>query len=190
MAGDAVANSAIAGLLLLARAFPQRLVAQREHRWLQLRREAAPADVEGQTVLVIGVGAVGTAVARFAQALDMRVLGVRRTPGGDEPVDEMHAPEKLSALLPRAQWVVLACPHTPETHHLLDAPALALLPRGAGVINVVHGDLIDEAALVAALKSGRLGSACLDAIGSAAPAADSPLGALPNLLLLPAAVAK
>ncbi len=187
MAGDAVANSAIAGLLLLARAFPQRLIAQREHRWLQLRRDAAPADVEGQTVLVIGVGAVGTAVARFAQALDMRVLGVRRTPNGAEPVDEMHAPAKLPELLPRAQWVVLACPHTTGTHHLLDAQALALLPRGAGVINVAHGGLIDEAALIAALNSGRLGSACLDATGPAAPAPDSPLRALPNLLLLSAA---
>ena len=85
-----VAAGAIAGLLALARAFPQRLQAQREHRWLQLRREAAPADVQGQTVLLIGVGAVGAAVARFAQALDMRVIGVRRSAAAVAAVDEIH----------------------------------------------------------------------------------------------------
>ncbi len=183
----AVANNAIAGLLALARAFPQRLIAQREHRWLQLRRELAPADVEGQTVLVIGVGAVGSAVARFAQALKMKVIGVRRSPRGDEPVDEMHAPAQLPALLPRANWVVLACPHAAATHHLLDARAFALLPRGAGVINVVHGGLLDEAALIDAMNSGQVGSAYLAAFATMPLPADSPLRAIPGLMLAPTA---
>jgi phosphoglycerate dehydrogenase-like enzyme len=174
------ANDAIAGLLFLARAFPQRLAAQREHRWLQLRREKAPADVEGQTVLIVGVGAVGAAVARFAQAMGMKVIGVRRTPRGGEPVDEMHTPEELAALLPRAQWVVPACPHAPQTHHLLDAAALARLPRGAGIVNVVAPGLIDEAALLAALHSGQVGHAYLAGI-----AADSPLRGLPGVLVSP-----
>ena len=180
------ANNAIAGLLLLARAFPQRLAAQREHRWLQLRRELAPPDLQGQTILIVGVGAVGAAVARFARALDMRVIGVRRSPPvAGEPVDEMHPPSILDALLPRAQWLVPACPHTAETHHLLDARRLALLPRGAGVINVAHGGLIDEAALIEALQSGQVGSACLDVFEHASLPADSPLRALSNVLLMP-----
>lgn len=179
--GNAMANDAIAGLLFLARAFPQRLAAQREHRWLQLRREKAPADVEGQTVLVVGVGNIGGAVARFAQAIKMKVIGVRRTPlEARDCVDELHAPESLSLLLPRAQWVVLACPHTQQTHHLLDADALARLPRGAGVVNVVEPGLIDEAALLAALQSGQIGHAYLAGI-----AADSPLRGLPNVLFSP-----
>jgi D-2-hydroxyacid dehydrogenase (NADP+) len=178
----AAANDAIAGLLLLARAFPQRLAAQREHRWLQLRGTQAPADVEGQTVLVVGVGAVGSAVARFAQAIRMRVVGVRRTPRGDEPADEMHAPDRLDDLLPRAQWVVLACPHAAATHHLLDAGRLARLPRGAGIVNAAHAGLIDAAALQAALLSGQVGHAWLAGIE-----ADSPLRQLPNVLLPPAA---
>ena len=184
--GNPVATNAIAGLLMLARAFPQRLAAQREHRWLQLRREAAPADVQGQTVLIIGVGAVGGSVARFAKALDMRVIGVRRSPlAADDCVDEMHPPAELDALLPRAQWVVPACPYLPETHHLLDARALALLPRGAGVINVAHSGLVDEAALIAALQSGQLGSAYLDVFENEPLAPDSPLRSLPNVLLAP-----
>lgn len=186
--GNVVANDAIAGLLLLARAFPQRLRAQREHRWLQLRREQAPADVEGQTVLIIGVGAVGAVVARFAQAMKMHVIGVRRSPClPGEPVDEMHAPAKLEELLPRAQWVVLACPHGAQTHHLLDARRLALLPRGAGVINVSHAGLLGEAALIAALNSGGIGGVYLAAFGPQMPAADSPLRAHPNVMFPPAA---
>jgi phosphoglycerate dehydrogenase-like enzyme len=185
-AGNPAAHNAIAGLLMLARAFPQRLVAQREHRWEQLRGEQAPADLQGQTILIVGVGAVGTAVARFAQALDMHVIGVRRSPlHRGEPVDEMHPPSKFASLLPRVQWLVLACPHTPETHHLLDARALALLPRGAGVINVAHGGLIDEAALIEALQSGCVGSTWLDAVERDPLPADSPLRTLSNVLLSP-----
>lgn len=174
----AAANDAIAGLLLLARAFPQRLAAQREHRWLQLRRAQAPADVEGQTVLVVGVGAIGAAVARFAQALRMTVIGVRRAPRGDEPVDEMHTPARLDQLLPRAQWVVLACPQAVGAPPLLDAGRLARLPRGAGIVNTVDAGLIDAAALHAALVNGQVGSAWLGGL-----AADAPLRCLPNVLL-------
>ena len=177
------ANSAIAGLLMLARAFPQRLAAQREHRWLQLRREQAPADVQGQTVLIVGVGAVGTPVARFAQALDMRVIGVRRSPfKTGEPVDEMHAPAQLDVLLPRARWLVLACPHTPDTHHLLDARRLGLLPHGAGVIHVAHGGLADPAALADALAAGQVASAYLDICQDELASSYAILRTLPGVL--------
>lgn len=178
-----VAAGAIAGLLALARAFPQRLQAQREHRWLQLRREAAPADVQGQTVLLIGVGAVGAAVARFAQALDMRVIGVRRAPEAVAAVDEIHGVQALPAVLPRADWVVLACPLTPETHHLLDAAALACLRRGAGIINVIHPDLVDEGALLAALQRGQVGSTYLDGADGVPLPAASLLGAQPAVMV-------
>ena len=178
-----VAAGAIAGLLALARAFPQRLQAQREHRWLQLRREAAPADVQAQTVLLIGVGAVGAAVAHFAQALDMRVIGVRRSSAAVAAVDEIHGVEALPALLPRADWVVLACPLTPQTQHLLDAAALACLRRGAGIINVIHPDLVDEGALLAALQSGQVGSAYLDGADGVPLPAASLLRAQPGVMV-------
>jgi len=187
-AGDSarVANHAIAGLLLLARAFPQRLIAQREHRWLQLRREQAPADLEGQTVLIIGVGAVGSAVARFAQALGMQVIGVRRAPqrAGD-PVDEMHGPARLPELLPRADWVLPACPYDAATHHLLDARNLGAMRRGAGIINVADAGLTDTAALYAALQSGQIGSAYLADFATNPLAADAPLRTHPNVIVAP-----
>jgi len=161
--GNATANDAIAGLLFLARAFPQRLAAQREHRWLQLRREKAPADVEGQSVLIIGGGEPAAAVARFAQALAMAVLG---------PVE---AAGDARALLCRAQWLVLTAATQP-----LDAAALAQLPRGAGIVNVAGAGLLDEAALLAALQNGQIGHAYLAGI-----AAGSPLRSLPNVLISP-----
>lgn len=188
--GNPAANNAIAGLLMLARAFPSRLAAQREHRWLQLRGEQAPADLQGQTILIVGVGAVGAAVARFARALGMHVIGVRPSPlRAGEPVDEMHAPSKLSELLPRTQWLVLACPHGAQTHHLIDARMLGCLPRGAGVINVAHGGLIDEAALIAALTDGHVGSAWLDVFECEPLPSASLLRTLPNVMLPPAAAA-
>jgi phosphoglycerate dehydrogenase-like enzyme len=186
-AAGVAANSAIGGLLMLARAFPRRLIAQRAHRWEQYRRELAPADLEGQTVLIIGVGTVGAAVARFAQALAMQVIGVRRSPEiAVDGVAEMHAVAKLDALLPRAQWLVLACPHSAETDQLLDARRLGLLPRGAGVVNAAHAGLIDDAALAAALVDGQIGAAYLD-FGPLAT--DSPLRGQPNLLLASPAAA-
>ena len=182
-ASGVAANSAIGGLLMLARAFPRRLIAQRAHRWEQYRRELAPADLEGQAVLIVGAGAVGSAVARFAQALAMHVIGVRRSPAiSVDGVAEMHGATELDALLPRAQWLVLACPHGAETHHLLDARRLGLLPRGAGVVNAAHAGLIDDAALAAALVDGQFGAAYLD-FGPLA--AESPLRGLPNLMLAP-----
>jgi phosphoglycerate dehydrogenase-like enzyme len=164
--GGALANEAIAGLLFLARAFPQRLIAQREHRWLQLRREAAPADLEGQSVLILGSGEPAAAVARFAQALAMTVLG---------PIE---ASADRRALLPQAQWLVLTAAQP------LDAAALALLPRGAGIINVAGAGLLDEAALLAALQNGQLAHAYLAGVAAA-----SPLRGLPNVLFAPAGAA-
>lgn len=185
-----VAQRAIAGLLLLARRFPPRFAAQREHRWLQLRRAQAPADLEGQTLLLVGLGAAGTRIARFAQALGMRVLAVRPSPArGGEPVDELHAPPQLDALLPRAQWLVLACPCNDDTRGLIDARRLALLPRGAGLINTADRALVDEAALAAALADGALAHACIDTGEGDPLPADSPLRALTNVLLAPPAAA-
>lgn len=185
-----VAERAIAGLLLLARRFPPRFAAQREHRWLQLRRAEAPADLAGQTLLLIGLGAAGTRIARFARALDMRVLAVRPSPAcGGEPVDELHPPAALDALLPRAQWLVPACPCTDTTRGLIDARRLALLPRGAGLVNAARRGLVDEGALVAALAAATLAHACIDTGDDDALPADSPLRALTNVLLAPAAPA-
>lgn len=184
--GEAVAQTALCGLLMLARNFPHWWAAQGRRVWEPLRGDAVPRDLQGQTVAIIGPGTIGMAVARFCRVLGMHVIGVRRTPRRpDDPVDEMHVPAALPGLLPRCEWVVLACPLTPETRHLINAEALARLPRGARLVNVARGELVDETAMIAALESAQLGGAYLDVFEKEPLPPDSPLWAMPNVIVSP-----
>lgn len=184
--GEPVGQTAIAGLLMLARRFPRWLDAQRRHAWEPMRGAQVPPDLRGQTVLIVGMGTIGATVARFCQAMGMHVIGMRRSPlkPGD-PAEEMHPVSALRSLLPRCQWVVLACPHTDETHHLLNAQTLALLPQGAQVVNVARGGCVDEPALIEALRSGHLAGAYLDVFETEPLPASSPLWDLPNVICTP-----
>ena len=184
--GEPVAQTAICGLLMLARNFPHWWAAQGRREWAPLRGDASPRDLKGQTVLILGLGSIGMAVARFCQALGMHVIGVRRSPRRpDDPVQEMHTLAALPDLLPRCDWVVLACPLTPETRRIVNAGTLARLPRGARLVNVARGGVVDEAALLQALKSGQLGGAYLDVFEKEPLPPDSPLWSLPNVILTP-----
>jgi D-2-hydroxyacid dehydrogenase (NADP+) len=183
--GEPVAQTAICGLLMLARRFPRWWDAQRRRAWEPMRGEAVPRDLMGQTAVIVGLGIIGGSVARFCRALGLRVIGVRRSPRADDPVDEAHTLTALPELLPRCDWVVLACTHTEETHHLLNAQTLALLPKGAHVVNVSRGGVVDEKALIDALRSGRLGGAYLDVFEKEPLPPDSPLWDLPNVIVTP-----
>lgn len=111
--GEPVGQTAFGGLLMLARGFPRWIAAQRERRWDPARGKDVPRDLRGQTVIVVGLGTIGATVAKLCQALEMKVIGLRRSPKRDgDPVDEMHTLDKLPALLPKADWLVLACPYT------------------------------------------------------------------------------
>ena len=183
---EPVAQTAIAGLLMLARRFPRWLDAQHRHAWEPMRGDQVPADLRGQTVMVVGLGNIGMPIARFCQAVGMYVIGIRRTPkNANDPLDEIHPLMKFAELLPRCQWLVLACPYTKETHHLVNAGTLAELPQGAALINVARGRVVDEPALIAALKSGQLGCAYLDVFEKEPLPAESPLWDLPNVILTP-----
>ena len=183
---EPVAHTAIAGLLMLARGFPRWLAAQQRHAWEPMRGDHVPADLRGQTIMVVGLGTIGMPIARFCRALGMRVIGIRRSPKrADDPLDEIHPPARFATLLPRCQWLVLCCPHTEETHFMLDAAALKRLPRGAALINVARGGVADEAAVIEALKSGQLGCAHLDVFDKEPLPADSPLWDMPNVIVTP-----
>ena len=184
--GVPVGRTAVAGLLMLARRFPHWIDAQRRKAWEPLRFHGVPPDLDGQTVLVVGLGTIGATVARFCQWAGMHVIGMRRTPlqPGD-PAHEIHPVSALRQVLPRCQWVVLACPHTDETHHLLNRETLALLPEGAHVINVARGGCIDEPALIEALQSGHVGGAYLDVFEVEPLPQESPLWDLPNVIVSP-----
>ncbi|HXF67444.1 MAG TPA: D-2-hydroxyacid dehydrogenase [Burkholderiales bacterium] len=182
-----VAHTAIMGLLALARGFPHWLEAQSRRSWEPVREEErVPRDLRGQTALILGLGHIGREIARLARALGLYVIGVRRRPRAPEdPVDELHPPRALAELAPRADWLIVACPLTEETRGLVNAPLIARLPRGARVINVARGGIVEEAALVAALESGQLAGAYLDVFEREPLPPDSPLWGLPNVLITP-----
>jgi len=183
---EPIAQTALAGLLMLARGFPHWLDAQRRRAWEPHPPEATPRDLRGQTLLVFGLGAIGRELARLGRALGLRVIGVRRSAArADDAVDELHPPARLAELLPRADWLALCCALTDETRGVIDAAALARLPRGAHLLNVSRGGVVDEPALVAALASGRLAGAYLDVFATEPLPADSPLWTLPNVIATP-----
>lgn len=183
---EPIAQTAIAGLLALARNFPRWLDNQRRHVWNPMQGPDVPRDLRGQTALVLGLGSIGGEIARLARALGLHVIGVRR--GARKPgdaVDELHPPQRLSELLPRADWLVIACPLTAETRGMIDSERLALLPHGARVINIARGELVDEGALIAGLRTGHLGGAYLDVFKQEPLPADSPLWDMPNVFVTP-----
>ncbi len=185
-AAEPIAQTAITGLLMLARNFPRWLKGQQERRWDPMRVPDFPRDLVGQTALVFGLGGIGSEIARLARTLGLKVIGVRRSPlrPGD-PVDELHPPQQLASLLPRADWLIIASPLTAETRGLINADLLARLPKGAHIINIARGEIIDEAALITALREQHLGGAYLDVFEKEPLPADSPLWDMPNVLVTP-----
>jgi phosphoglycerate dehydrogenase-like enzyme len=137
-------------------------------------------------VLVIGLGGLGRQVAATLAGLGVEVWGHRRGEGAAPPgVTRIVGGSELHDALARVDALVVACPYTPETHHLVGAAELAALPAGAFVVNIARGAIIDEAALVDALASRHLGGAALDVFETEPLPATSPLWALPNVLISP-----
>ena len=186
--GPPMAETALAMLLHFARGLDVAVRAQAERRWAAADFAAgAPVrELAGATVAILGLGGVGRELAVRARALGMRVLATRRR-GTDGPEGvEVHAgPQALGAVLPRADYLVVTLPGTAETRGLVDGAALARLPRGAVVVNVGRGEVVDHEALVAALRSGHLRGAGLDVFATEPLPAASPLWSLANVLLTP-----
>jgi phosphoglycerate dehydrogenase-like enzyme len=182
---EPVALNALTGLLMLSRGFPHWIAAQQRRAWAPLQAADLPRELRGQTALVVGTGQIGARIAAALQALGVHTVGLRRTPRVTPGFDEVHALDTVDAQLPRADWLVLACPLGPQTRGLVDARRLALLPRGAGLVNIARGEIVDEPALVSALQSGRLLGAYLDVFWREPLPPDSPLWTLPNAILTP-----
>lgn len=157
--------------------------AQGERRWAENDTVGA-TDVEGRTMGIVGLGSIGAEVARIAQHLGMRVIGLRRTPQGDEPCETWPI-ARLHDLLPLTDTLVLTAALTDDTRHIIGARELALLPQGAHLVNVGRGLLVDEAALVESLQQRHLGGAALDVFEVEPLPADSPLWDLPNVIVTP-----
>jgi glyoxylate reductase len=170
---DATADLAFALLLAAARRIPEGHEAVRAGRWRTWEPQGwLGADVHGATLVIVGAGRIGEAVARRASGFDMSVIRVGRH-------DDLHA------ALRRADFVSLHAPLTPQTHHLIDAEALEALPPHAILVNTGRGGLVDQDALCEALQQGRLGAAALDVTDPEPLPPGDPLLTAPNLLVVP-----
>jgi phosphoglycerate dehydrogenase-like enzyme len=180
-----VSEHALALLLALVRRLPEALASQGARRWQREESFVRLRTLEGATVCVIGLGAIGREVARKAKVFDARVIAVSRAGTADRDIEQVFPRTRLAEALAQADVVVICTSSDPTSHHLIDASALAALKTGAFLVNVARGDIVDGAALVAALASGRLAGAGLDVAEVEPIPPDSPLWSAPNLIISP-----
>jgi len=183
---EVVAQTALGAVIALSRRFAQLFAAQQRREWAPLVAAGpAPADLAGQTAVIVGWGGIAQRLQRWLTMLGLTVIVVRH---GSELAGtgiETHRYAALKQVLPRAHWLLLACPLSDATRRLVDAEAVAALPRGAMLVNVARGEVVDEAALIEALRGGHLGGAFLDVFEHEPLPAESPLWALPNTIVTP-----
>lgn len=142
-------------------------------------------ELGGKTAGILGPGAIGMAAARRFRAFDMRIVGLRRRPEPIPELDQTYTPDQLLEFLAPLDVLVIAAPLTSETRGLLGQPQLAAMKRGVFLVNVARGAILDDDAVLDALRSGQLGGAALDAFAEEPLPADSPFWAAPNTVVTP-----
>jgi|TARA_Y100000588_G_scaffold85639_2_gene90900 phosphoglycerate dehydrogenase-like enzyme len=167
-------------VLALNNRLPEMVTHQRSGVWQQ----CFSTGLAGKTLLIIGVGHIGRAVARWAKSVELNVVGIRRSGKPRRWVDQMYQTHDLLSVLPRADFVLVSAPHTRETDQLIGALELDQMKPGAGLINYSRAGLVDYEALRARLQTGRL-SAVLDVFSPEPLPGESPLWQTRNLLITP-----
>jgi D-2-hydroxyacid dehydrogenase (NADP+) len=186
----AMAEHVLGVAIALARKLPVAIRAQIAHRWAQDELEGANVDVrtlQGQRMGIVGLGAIGAELAKIAAPFGLRVSAIRRRANEPKPdgVEAVWPPERLHHLLAESDVVVLAAPHTPETKRLIGRAELDRIKRGALLVNIARGKLVDDEAVIAALRDGRLGGAALDVFSDEPLDPSSPYWDLPNVIVTP-----
>ena len=178
------AEHAFSLLMSLARNIPQASASIKAGKWD--RKSFEGVELYGKTLAIIGMGRIGTEVARRAMAFGMRVLAYDPYLSASRARSlQVELIENLDELLPRADFITLHMPMTPETHHILNAERLAKCKRGVRIINAARGGLIDELALLEALKNKHVAGAALDVFEIEPPPADFAMRDLPNAIFTP-----
>jgi len=184
----AVSQHAMALILALMRHIPAARDNQRRRHWRGMISDLTQREDElgGKTLLIVGLGRIGSRLATLARAFGLRVLATKRDPStGAAAADRVVADGQLRELLPEADIVALTCPLTPQTEKLIDAAALAAMKPSAYLVNVARGRVVDEPALIAALEAGRIAGAALDTTVEEPLPGTSPLWGLDNVLITP-----
>jgi phosphoglycerate dehydrogenase-like enzyme len=183
-----LAEFAILGVLAIAKELPRFAEDQRARAWPELRQPLR--ELDGQTLFLVGLGEIGRETARLGKAFGMRTVGIRRSQGPPpEHVDEVHGPDRLAELAGRADAMVVSLPLTEETAGMIDRATIGRLPPSCIFVNVGRGGVVDEPALIEALRERRIAGAALDVFATEPLPQDSPLWDLPNVLVTPHAVA-
>jgi glyoxylate/hydroxypyruvate reductase A len=156
--------------------------AQRQRRW---RADVIPDRLAGKTMMIVGVGDIGRTIAAGARALGMRVVGVSRSGRPVPNVARVHRVSALPRVVREADFIVTVLPLTAETRGLIDARVLAAMRPTAWLVNIGRGAVIDEAALVEALRERRIGGAVLDVFEHEPLPAEHPLWAVENVVITP-----
>ncbi|SEQ89953.1 D-2-hydroxyacid dehydrogenase [Natrinema salaciae] len=169
-------------LLHFERRFDRAVTQQHRREWDRY----AGGELGDRTVGIVGVGAIGSQVADYCRSFEARVIGTKRDPtDAPEHVDEIYGPDGLETVLAESDYLVLACPLTDETRHLIDADALAEAADDAVLVNVARGEIVDQPALVDALQADALGGAALDVFETEPLPEESPLWDRDDVLVTP-----
>lgn len=183
----AVAEHAMALMLALTRHLHLARDFQARQHWRPMISDRARREdeLDGKTLLIVGLGRIGARLARLANAFGMTVIGVKRDPVAVPGVTKMVTPAQLLDVLPQADFVALTCPLTPETEGLIGAAALAAMRPSAYLVNVARGRVVDEPALIEALRRGSIAGAGLDCVYEEPLPASSEIWRFPNVLVTP-----
>ncbi len=184
----AVAEHALALILAVARRLREARDNQHKKMWRGMLGDLSQREDElgGKTLLIVGMGRIGSHLAKLAKAFDMKVLGIRRDPAqGANGADSIHGMAELVKLVPQADVVALTCALTPETTGLMSAAAFAAMKSSAVFVNVARGKVADEAALIKTLQANRIWAAAIDVTADEPLPAGSPLWSMPNVFITP-----
>ena len=178
---ESMPENILGALLYVAKPYAVNAENQKQRRWVQ----TVAQPINGKTLGILGLGAIGQEVARIAATLGMRVIGTRRRPDPVPHVDAVLPPEQTDAVLAESDFVLLLLPATPETDCLMNAARLARMKKTAWLLNFGRGHLIDDDALVAAVKAGTIAGAVLDVYRQEPLPADHPFWITDGILALP-----
>jgi phosphoglycerate dehydrogenase-like enzyme len=184
----AVSEHAMALILAMTRKLPEARDNQARHVWRGMISDMAQREDElsGKTLLIIGLGGIGSRLAQLAKAFGLHVIGIKRNPAtGGEAADSAHGLTDLKTQLPQADLVVLTCPLNKETEKIIDADALSRMKKSAYLVNVARGRCVDETALMKALQDQTIAGAAIDVTVEEPLPAISPLWGFGNVLITP-----
>ena len=179
--GPQMSELALMLMLALARDLPRMLQNQSHGIW---ERWPQPLLL-GKTVVIVGIGAIAEELALRCRALGMRVQGVSSARSSARGFDAIYPRAQLRTAAAQADYLIVLVPYGPATHHLIDRPVLEVMPRTARLINIARGGVVDELALIEALREGRIAGAGLDVFGIEPLPADSPLWQMSNVIITP-----